>query len=414
MYLSHLTLTHFRNYRSLAVDFPRPFTLLQGQNAQGKTNLLEAIYFLATSKSSHARVEKEVVDWAAESEPIPHCRIEGRVQRAGREVALEILFAPREDGAGFRKQVRINGVNKRSMDLLGQLRAVLFLPEDIILVAGGPGERRRYLDIALCQMDRTYCQELTHYQKVLTQRNSLLRNLREQGVKPGSSYAGAQLEFWDGRLVQHGSAIMARRQHFVYQLQAYARLRHGELTGGQEFLSLHYAPNFNPGHLSPAVYQVLSQDGYAHRTQGHGSEDEEPELAAETARTHFLAKLADRRGREIAYGGTLYGPHRDDMLIAANGHDLRTYGSRGQQRTAALAIKLAEVQAMTENTGEAPLLLLDDVMSELDAQRRGSLLTALAEVNQAVITTTDWEDFPSEFRQQALCRHVDGGKVTPA
>ena len=168
MRLTRLTLTHFRNYRRLELDFSRRFTLLQGRNAQGKTNLLEAIYFLATSKSSHTRTEKEVVGWGAASEPIPYCQITGVVQSEERETELDILFTPREGGEGFRKQVRINGVNKRSMDLLGHLRAVLFLPEDIVLVAGGPSERRHYLDIALCQMDRVYCQHLSRYQKVLT------------------------------------------------------------------------------------------------------------------------------------------------------------------------------------------------------------------------------------------------------
>jgi DNA replication and repair protein RecF len=436
MLLAHLSLTHFRNYRRLELDFPQRLTLLQGRNAQGKTSLLEAIYFLATSKPVHATTEREVVDWAAEQEPIPYSRVAAHLQgaQAGgpRELDLEILLTPRGDGLNFSKQVRINGVNKRSLDLIGLLRAVLFLPEDIKLIDGSPGERRRYLDIALCQIDPTYTRTLAAFQKVLTQRNSLLKQLRDQGTRPGA--ADAQLDFWDEQLVETGAWVTARRHLFVAQLQPLAQARHAELSAHREVLDLEYLASFNYGPWPEAEFD-LWQAGYLlddRRWPWHADPpraqvqvdlgadtptapaDRALEELVATVRTAYVAKLAARRNRELAAGMTLYGPHRDDLRFLANRRDLRTYGSRGQQRSAALSLKLAEVQAMTDAGGRAPLLLLDDVMSELDAQRRSMLLEVLAGVEQAVVTTTDWEDFSPEFRVQAHCLHVCDGAVTLA
>lgn len=410
MRLTHLSLNHFRNYHSLDLDFSGALTLLQGDNAQGKTNLLEAVHFLATSKSIHAQSEREVVNWGAADEPIPYARIAGAVARSDdpRPLGLEILLTPRGDGVNFKKQVRVNGVNKRSMDFVGLLRAVLFLPEDIALVADGPGVRRRYLDIALCQMDRTYCRALSAYQKVVTQRNSLLKTLRDQGASPTAPATAAQLGFWDEQLVRHGSLVMARRGEFIRALEAVARIRHAELSDDRETLAIYYMPSFNAGLMSEANYQQLKN--------GRGLILEAVDVSAplpdaETVAARYLAQLEAQRARELAAGGTLYGPHRDDLRLLANGRDLRLYGSRGQQRTAALALKLAEVRVMTEDTGAAPVLLLDDVMSELDARRRSALLSALDHVRQAIITATDWDDFTPEFRRQAQQLTVRDGSV---
>lgn len=432
MLLSHLSLTHFRNYRRLELDFTHRLTLLQGRNAQGKTSLLEAIYFLATSKPIHAGTEREVVDWAAQDEPIPYSRVAATIydpngydldgsdldtsperqdtHKSLRPIELEILLTPRGDGLNFTKQVRINGVNKRSLELIGMLRAVLFLPEDIKLVDGAPGERRRYMDIALCQIDRVYTRTLSAYQKVLAQRNSLLKNLREQGARPGNGSVDAQLSFWDEQLIETGSFVMARRHNFLAELQPIARARHAELSEGREELTVEFLPSFNYGPWPEAEFD-LWQQGYLledHTWPWH-AEPLSVEKIAELLREQFMSK----RSRELAAGMTLYGPHRDDLRFLANRRDLRVYGSRGQQRSAALSLKLAEVQVMTDSTGTPPLLLLDDVMSELDAQRRAMLLSVLAGVEQAVITTTDWEDFSPEFRRQAQRIHVCDGALTP-
>jgi DNA replication and repair protein RecF len=408
MFLSHLTLDHFRNYRSLSHDFAAPFTLIQGRNAQGKTNLLDAIYFLATSKSSHARTEKEVVGWSATGEPIPYSRIRGVVRQTGGDVELEILLSSQGNSDNFAKQVRVNGVNRRSIDLIGNLRAVLFLPEDVVLVAGSPGERRRYLDVALCQIDRNYTQHLSRYQKVTTQRNSLLRQLRENNANYRDPGVVAQLLFWDEQLVEHGAFVLARRYAFLARLDPAAREVHRELSAGLETLQLVYQPSFDPGFLGEADYRRLVNGDV---TPHNGRLPDSP-LTVAALRETFQKKLDSRRSRELAAGATLYGPHRDDMAFLVNERDLRTYGSRGQQRTGALALKLAEVQAMTAETGESPILLLDDVMSELDAQRRATLLAALAGVRQAIVTATDWEDFSPDFRAQAQLLHVEGGVFT--
>ncbi|MCL4828953.1 MAG: DNA replication/repair protein RecF [Caldilinea sp.] len=403
MLLSRLSLTHFRNYRRLEIAFDAPLTLLQGRNAQGKTNLLEAIFMLATSKAVHASQEREIVGWQADNEPIPFCRVLGDATLDGRSLELEIVLSPRGDGVNFTKQIKINGVAKRAVDLVGVLRAVLFLPEDIKLVDGGPGERRHYLDVALCQIDKTYCRALSAFQRVLLQRNSLLKQLREQEVHPASPAVDAQLAFWDEKLAHHGALVMARRHNFIVELEQIAAERHAELSGGRERLALHYLPSFNPGLLADREFDLL-RDGLL-------TDAPTSRLEANVVAMAYQRKLAARRVRELAAGTTLYGPHRDDLRFLANGRDLRVYGSRGQQRSAALSLKLAEVRAMTAATGSAPLLLLDDVMSELDAERRAMLLAVIDNVPQAVVTTTDWEDFTPEFRQRARCFYVHSGIV---
>jgi DNA replication and repair protein RecF len=407
MFLTHLSLTHFRNYQHLDLNFRAPLTLIQGRNAQGKSNLLDAIYYLATSKSSHARTEREVVGWSAESEPIPYTQIVGTVRKDAEIHKLEVLFTPRNGDHNFTKQVRINGVSRRGIDLIGEMRVVLFLPEDVILVAGSPTERRRYLDIALCQIERAYCQHLSRYQKVLAQRNSLLKNLREAGASPRDPGVVAQLAFWDEQLVRHGSYVLARRYRFLAAMDPLARARHARLSNERETLYLIYQPSFNVGNLSENEYRRL-MDGDS-ETALIRLPDPLP-TAAKLEET-FRRKLDSRRDRELMAGNTLYGPHRDDMGFVVNGRDLRTYGSRGQQRTAALSLKLAEMETMTVDTGETPLLLLDDVMSELDETRRSMLLDVLAGVEQAVVTTTDWSDFSPEFLEQAQRLHVEAGEI---
>ena len=258
MFLSRLQLEHFRNYRELDLAFNAPVTLLQGRNGQGKTNLLEAVYYLATSKSRHARTEREVVDRAAAEEPIPYARIRGDVVRAEQSTMLEILFTLRNDGFNYTKLVRVNGAPRRSMDLIGHLRAVLFLPQDLTLIAGSPGERRRYIDIALCQIDRRYCQALSSYQKVVTQRNSLLKQLQEQAQADSPSVA-AQLSFWDDQLIEQGTRVLSRRHTYLTHLAPIARRVHADLSQEQEALDLLYLPSFNTGLYTDQDYQRLRE-----------------------------------------------------------------------------------------------------------------------------------------------------------
>lgn len=408
MYLSRLHLEHFRNYRELDLCFSAPVTLVQGRNGQGKTNLLEAVYYLATSKSRHARTEREAVDRAAAEEPIPYARIRGEVVRREASTTLEILFTLRGDGLNYTKQIRVNGAPRRSMDLIGYLRAVLFLPEDLTLVSGSPSERRRYIDVALCQIDRGYCQTLSRYQKVVTQRNSLLKQLQER-EQADSHSAAAQLSFWDDQLVELGTRVLARRHTYLQELAPIARRVQADLSQQQESLELLYLPSFNTGLYSEHDYQRL-REGEEVETDGIAGR----EVGAERIGQRFRERLEIRRGVELKAGSSLYGPHRDELVFLVNGWNLRTYGSRGQQRTGALALKLAELRAMAEATGEKPILLLDDVMSELDAQRRAALLEALADVRQGIVTTTNWGQFSGDFQQNAQLLQIEAGVATSA
>ena len=381
MRLTHLSLHNFRNYVRLDLDLPPGVSLLQGDNAQGKTNLLESIYYLATSRSPHAGSDRELVNWlAVEQEPLPYARLVGQVGKAGGESTIEITLTQQpNNGARYRKQIRLNGVARRAMDLLGQLNVVLFLPEDIALVSGPPSGRRRYLDAALCQIDPAYCRSLSKYNQIVTQRNALLRDLRERG---GDS---AQLAFWDDRLIDNGAHLVARRWDALLALGGLAHDVHGQLTGAAEQLRLSYEPS-------------VEMDGPADK-DGVGEE--------------FRAQLQALRRREIAAGMTLVGPHRDEVRFLINGVDCGVYGSRGQQRTAALSLKLAEVSLMRRETGEQPVLLLDDVLSELDEHRRRFLLHTLENgAEQAVITTTDLHTLPEAFLQGAQLWRVEMGRLS--
>lgn len=382
MRLSHLSLHNFRNYVRLDLDLPPGVTLLLGDNAQGKTNFLEAIYYLATSRSPQAGTDREIVNWlAAEEEPLPYCRLVGRVARQEGETTIEITLTQQENNQSrYRKQIRLNGVAKRAMDLLGRLNVVLFLPQDIDLVSGSPGGRRRYLDVTLCQVDGAYCRSLSRYNQILTQRNALLRDLRERAGDPG------QLAFWDEQLVERGGYLIACRRQALEDLDERAQAIHRQLTDGEERLRLEYVPS-----LEVAGRQT-----------------------AEEVSKSFADQLRATRQREIAAGMTLIGPHRDDARFVINGMDAGVYGSRGQQRTTALALKLAEVGFMEGRTGEHPVLLLDDVLSELDGHRRSYLMRVLEEgAQQSIITTTDLHALSRPFLQRCRLWRVEMGQLKP-
>jgi DNA replication and repair protein RecF len=381
MRLTHLTLHNFRNYVRLDLDLRSGVTLLLGDNAQGKTNVLESIYYLATSRSPHAGAERELVNWlAVDREPLPYARLVGRVERAGSDLTIEITLTQQTNNEGrFRKQIRLNGVARRAMDLLGQLNAVLFLPEDLALVSGPPRLRRRYLDATLCQIDPAYCRSLSRYNQVLTQRNALLRDLRDRGGDR------VQLAFWDEQLVEHGASLVSRRQEALGALDELAHAVHAQLTKGTERLHLDYVPSV----------ELTGQ------------------VDSSTVGEAFRAQSQALYPREVAAGMTLIGPHRDEVRFVVNDADAGIYGSRGQQRTAALALKLAEVDLMRHETGEHPVLLLDDVLSELDAQRRQFLLRYLDDgPQQAVLTTTDLHALPGSFLHGCQLWRVEGGSLS--
>lgn len=403
MYLKHLALTNFRNYTRLELDLQARIHLLQGENAQGKTNLLEAIYYLATTKSPLTDSDKELINWLTEEEPIPYAHVEGTYVRAGQEHTLEFsLVKERQpsvnsDEPRLRRQIRLDGALQRAMDVVGQLNTVLFLPADIALVAGAPGERRRYLDTTLCQLDPVYCRSLAQYNRVIAQRNALLRQIREGRAGP------AELDYWDEQLIKAGAYVLTRRFWAVRELNKQVARIQPSLTGGRETLVLTYHDS------------VL---GRSSDPKANGAKPMRTEMPSETPDEPYLADRLRRalhivRREEVMRGISIVGPHRDDMRFLVNNVDMTPYGSRGQQRTTALALKLGEVALMREQTGEMPILLLDDVISELDSHRIAFLLQTVSQAQQVFITTTDLCLYPEPFVRVAICWRVSAGAVSP-
>jgi DNA replication and repair protein RecF len=408
MHLTRLALTNFRNYAHLELDLTPGVTLLQGDNACGKTSLLEAIFYLATAHSPHAGAERELIRWGASEEPIPFARVETEVaKRNDTRTQLEIVLVQaaeeknhaeeeetRKSSARVSKRIMVNGVGKRTLDLLGELNAVLFLPEDLDLVFGSPGDRRRYLDNTLSQIDPRYGRALSKYNQVVEQRNSLLRDFRERAYNP------SELAIWDRQLIDEGSYLIARRAETIERYNQLIVDIHPHLTDSREELRLVYQPSVA---LDAATY--LSSEG----------------ARATEIEKKFEQQIETLRPRELGSALTLVGPHRDDVrfLIQRN-HDAApqsidaiTYASRGQGRTIALSLKLAEVALMKKETGEDPVLLLDDVMSELDASRRAALAQTVIDAPQAIITATDLQDFTPEFLERARVLQVCDGAIMP-
>lgn len=390
MYLRHLSLTNFRNYFRLEMELPPRLVILQGGNAQGKTNFLEAIYYLATARSPWARAEREVVNWLAEREEQPFARLVGEFVRKNDPQRIEITLI--RTGTSYRQHIRLNGVKKRAFQLLGEVNVVLFHPQDVELVRGSPSLRRRYLDLFLCQLDGRYSRALQNYARILLQRNHLLRALSERPQE------AEQLYFWDEKLVEEGAYLIARRGEVLAALGELARQIHLELTGGQERLRLRYVPGIP---LLAGGGQLLL-----------GFDVPAPfDLAG--IREAFQARLKEVRAQERAQGLSLVGPHRDDLRFLVGEVEMNVYGSRGQQRTIALSLKLAEMELFLRQKGESPILLLDEVMAELDYSRRNYLMDKISGVGQAILTATDPADLSSEILSRAHCFQVEGGRISP-
>jgi DNA replication and repair protein RecF len=414
MYCRHLSLANFRSYRRLDLDLSPHVTIFWGDNGQGKSNLIEAIYFVATTRSYRTSVERELVNWYADTDPV-FARVAADVVRHQSTSRLEmILAAPPRDGsaasavandtptgpgqapaAAVRRRARINGHNRRPIEMLGHLNVVLFSPEDVELVAGPAEIRRRYLTITLCQVDSRYVRTVGRYDRVLQQRNALLRELRERAAPTAPA---DQLEYWDDQLVELGSELVVTHLRALSTLNRNLQTVHPRLAHDSEPVQATYRSSV-----------PLEEDP---RTLGdRAATPQTPDVLAQV-RERFRAHLAVVRPRERQRGVTLLGPHRDDVGFYAGAVDLRVYGSRGQQRTASLGVKLAEVGLVQDYTNERPVLLLDDVMSELDPRRRALLQAVVAEQEQVLLTATDLEPFASEFLGAAAVRHVSGGAVS--
>ena len=382
MLLTTLSLTNFRNFRRLELTLPSGLVVLYGDNAQGKSNLLEAAYLLAIARSQRVTSEREMISWEVAREG-GYALVRGEVQHNGGQWDLRLGLectaeGPAVEEVAVRKRVRVNGVPRRVSELVGLLNAVLFSAEDIGLVYGSPQGRRRYLDVLLSQVSAPYLQALQRYQRVLTQRNHLLRSLRD-----GRAQA-EELLYWDQALGLEGAAILEGRHRALASLAPLAQEAYGQLAGAGEEFVVRYEET------APV----------------------EGEPTGEAIRMALGRALEQSRERERALGMTVVGPHRDDLRLSINGMETARYSSRGQARLVALALRLAEGRFLEERRGEAPVLLLDDALSELDDHRRGLVLEEARRYPQTLLTTTDPHSLAPEAWEGAHRLHVEQGQVT--
>jgi DNA replication and repair protein RecF len=403
MRVLNLGLINFRNYTRLELGLPAGITVLQGDNAQGKTNLLEAIYYLSRIGSPRTKADRELVNWLVLDDDLPFARLVARIRRGEETDQIELSLTQTNrnrlghDAPTLRKHIRVNGANKRTADAIGLLNAVLFLPQDIDLVSGAPHLRRRYLDDTIPQVDPQYRRQLQRYNRVLRHRNHLLRSFKGRRADP------AQLAFWDQRLVEHGAYLIARRQETLQQLNQWVQSIYPQIAGEQEWLRLEYCSRLHLAGQPATALQMTLPTGPSESLQRQTSL---PKIAA-----LFSAQLRDARAKELEQGSSIIGPHRDDVRFLVNDVDMNVYGSRGQQRTTALALKLAEVEWITHEKNDKPVLLLDDVMSELDAPHRRCLLQTIDQAQQVILTTTDFGHYSSEFLRQASLWNVRAGRI---
>ncbi|OGO34604.1 MAG: hypothetical protein A2W35_06335 [Chloroflexi bacterium RBG_16_57_11] len=406
MLLTHISLTNYRNFARLDLEVPCGPILLVGANAQGKTSLLEAIYYLATLTSFHASSDRELISFHANQEPLAVARIVADFRHVLPETApvgsrsmgshrLEIrLIRDVSNGSPrVRKEVLLDGVQRKIGEAYGVFTAVLFLPQMLNVVEGSPEDRRRYLNLSLGQVWPHYAEHLADYNRALTQRNALLKALGEQGGDP------AQLDYWDEQMAALGSHIIFARIQSIQELERLARPFHTQLTRSQELLRLDYQPSYDP--LPPSLQIELPMNISIDRSG----------ISVDKIRTGFISQLRRARSEEIQRGVTRVGPHRDELRFVSNGIDLGIYGSRGQGRTAVLSLKLAEVAWMKEKTGQWPVLLLDEVLAELDPGRRVDLLSHLMGSEQALLTTTDLDLFSADYVRQARVWQIQAGQV---
>jgi len=397
MYLKHLSLTNFRNFTRLDLDVPKQVVLLTGANAQGKTSVLEAIYFLAAFTSFQTHADRQIVNFNEAKSSLAVTRLVADYQKARSKHRLEvrlILEPTGVNGQRLRKEILLDNVKKSSNDAVGHFNAVVFVPQMSQIIEGAPDDRRRYMNLALAQSTPAYARVLSEYNQALTQRNALLKALSERG---GNS---DQLEVWDDTLARLGSQLILWRIQAVQQIELLASRVHHELTHGSEILRLAYEPAYDPlpkpnGQMGLKIDTVIDRSS----------------LELDEIQDGFRVRLGELRNEEIARGVTTIGPHRDDLRFLANNIDLGDYGSRGQIRTCLLALKLAEVNWMKERTGEWPVILLDEVMAELDLQRRADLLKYVGESEQVLFTTTDLKLFTPEFVEKAEVWNVEDGRI---
>ena len=355
MIIESIELSNYRNYEKLEIHFDEGTNILYGNNAQGKTNILEAAYLCGTTKSHRGSRDKEMIRF---EENESHIRT--IVKKNEKEYQIDMHL--RRNGA---KGVAVNKIPiKKASELFGILNIVFFSPEDLNIIKNGPGERRRFIDLELCQLDKLYLSDLSSYNKVLNQRNKLLKdiNFRQDLIDT--------LPIWDMQLLEYGRRIIQKRKKFIEELNEIISEIHFNISGGKEKLILKYEPNID---------DIFFED-----------------------------ELLRCRNKDLKLAQTTVGPHRDDMLFSIEGIDIRKFGSQGQQRTSALSLKLSEIDLVRRSINNTPVLLLDDVLSELDSSRQNYLLNSITDI-QTIITCTGLEEFvKNRFHINKIFQVIEG------
>ncbi len=371
MFIHSLQLKNFRNYEALELTFDRQVNVIIGENAQGKTNLLEALYLLAFTKSYRTNQDKELIRWDTDFAKI-HAVLYKKQKT--QKIPLELIFHSKG------KKAKVNHLEQQKLSgFIGSLNVVMFAPEDLSLVKGSPQVRRRFIDRELGQIEPLYLHHLTEYQKILKQRNSHLKQLQNQ--RPVDT---TLLEVLTEQLVQHATIVLKKRFDFLEKLMHFAVPKHEKISRGLETLQLKYLPSI----------EVLE------------------DATEETIENTYIKAFEMSFEQELRRGTTLIGPHRDDLTFFINDKEVKLYGSQGQQRTTALSLKLAEIDLIYEEKQEYPILLLDDVLSELDDFRQSHLLTAIQQKVQTFVTTTSVDGIDHDILEEATIYRVENGKVT--
>ena len=357
MYIESIELKNYRNYEYLSIDFHEGTNIFYGDNAQGKTNVLEAVYLCGTTKSHRGSKDRDIIRFDSEES---HIRMMVRRDNISHKIDMHLKKSKS-------KGIAIDGIPiKKAAELFGIVNMVFFSPEDLNIIKNGPAERRRFMDLELCQLNKIYLQDLANYNKVLNQRNKLLKDI---GYSQGLM---ATLDIWDMQLANYGKKIISLREQFLQELNEILTRIHSNLTGGKELIQLEY----------------------------------EPSVRAE----NFDIQLAEDREKDLKMKLTSSGPHRDDFCVRVNGIDIRKFGSQGQQRTAALSLKLSEIYLVKKITRENPILLLDDVLSELDSNRQNYLLKSIHDI-QTMITCTGLDEFVQNQFSIHKVFHVEQGAI---
>lgn len=370
MIIKELELKDFRNYESLNLKFHNKVNIFLGDNAQGKTNILEAIYVSSIGKSFRTREDSDMVRFGSE-----FAKIGVSAEKDNEELLVEIALTDKGKG------IKVDGLKiKKTAELLENIYAVIFSPEDLKIVKEDPEKRRKFIDTEISRISRAYFSRLSDYKKIVKQRNAFLKDSRFMMGSAGKSGLDV-LDIWDEQLAGYGAEVIVKRNEFIKKLNVISKELHRGITGGREEIEIVYEPSI----------------------EVKGSVSEQHEF--------FKKSLAASRQNDLRSGSTSRGPHRDDIAILVNGIDMRKFGSQGQQRTSALSLKLAELRLIYEETGENAVLLLDDVMSELDASRQNFLVNSLGDV-QLFITTTDLGEEVKNALPEGKTFYVTNGEVS--